>query len=101
MGGERERGGLGGRGTEEAGVGGHVGAVEHLGEAAEGLDDAFDDLKGRLGALAEAVCQAVGIVHARLPGIAAHASVHAAAVHGAVASAVHGVAHTAVARVGG
>ena len=72
-----------------------------MSEAAKGLDDAFDDLEGCLCALAEAVCEAIGVVHPRLPGIAAHASIHAAAIHGAVASAVHGVAHAAEARVGG
>lgn len=103
-------GGLGDRVwlTEEAAVCGHVRALQHLGKPSKCTHDTFDDLKGRLRALAECVRQAVGILpHARLAWISAHASVHAShpAVHAAVAAhtthtAVHAVAHSAKTRVG-
>ena len=57
--------------TKEGGVSCHVGALEHLCEAAKGTDYAFDDLECRLCALAEAVCEAIRVV-----GVHSHPSSH-------------------------
>lgn len=94
----------------------HISTLQHLREPSKRPDQTLNNLKRRLRALTERVCQTVRIVripiahHARLPVHAASITAHShpshpchashAAVHGAVAPAVHRVAHTAKARVG-
>lgn len=89
--------------TEETRMRRHISTFKHLGDALERTHDTFDDLEGRLSALAEGVGQAVRIIwvgahHARL----AHSAIHPSqpSIHGAIwaaqSAAVDGVAHRAI-----
>lgn len=81
----------------------HVCALQHLSESSKRTHDTLNHLERSLGALAEGIRQAVGIVgitgHAAVhPPHASHATIHAAiSSHAAIAS-VHG-AHRAEAGV--
>ena len=78
--------------TEKTRMGSHVGAFQHLREASERTDQAFDNLKRSLRALAEAVRQAIWIIGIR----AHHAWLTHAAVHASHASHAAHAAHAAV-----
>ena len=76
-------------------MGGHVCALQHLSEVGEGAYDALDDLECGLGALAESVGQAVGVV-----GIRRHAAVRPVAVHTAAVPTHTSIHVPAEARIG-
>lgn len=84
--------------TEETGVGGHVGTLEHLGKASKGSDDTLEHLEGGLCTVVETVCQAVGVAghtHAtHTAHAAAHTTIHAASIHSTSVHATH-AAHAA------
>ena len=91
----------------------HISTFQHLRKPPKCPDQALNYLKRRLGALTERIRQTIRIIripiahHARLPIHAASVPSHShasyashAAIHGAVAPAVHRITHTAKARVG-
>lgn len=71
------------RHTEERGVSGHIGTLQHLRKPSECAHDTFDDVERRLSALTEAVRETIRVIGI----IAAHPSSHAA--HSVSSHATH------------
>ena len=81
--------------TEEARMGGHVSALEHLCHTAKSSDKVLNDLKGCLGVLAENIGETVGVVGIARTHHAALLAIHAAAA--ATVHTVHAPVHTSAA----
>lgn len=75
---------------EEGGVGGHEGALEHLGDAGEGLDDGVDEGEGVLGGGFEGLCECGDGITV---GVETHSTSHRAHAH---AHASHAIPHAAI-----